>query len=316
MPATVQGNKNRNSSAVAWTSLTAESLGNLITPSPANGLVAVCTGAGTTGGSQPAWTTAPFPTLGTVFTDGSVQWTIVGTQPGHWAPIIQEPVDTDPPLAYAGVLPDTTLADQLAWITANAGILSGVNTWTGANTFINSTLTALVTMTQQSSGVVLDITGGTGGNPAIIVNGGSGTNDGIDSTGGFTGGHGVQGIAQNGAFAGVYGINDSSGPGVLGASNSGFGGSFTGGGSAPGVFGEGGSSGAEGGVFTGTGLFPGLLASSSGGVGGSFLGSATRGAIQLGGTSTRPSTPSAGEVIYNGTTNHLEYWNGSAWVTL
>jgi hypothetical protein len=102
--------------------------------------VFICTGAGTTASSEPSWSTPPYPTLGTVFTDGGgVQWTTFGTQPGAFPPIVQLPVDSDPPLAYAIVLEAQTIANQLAWLTSNAGILGSSNTWTNNNTFNSAT---------------------------------------------------------------------------------------------------------------------------------------------------------------------------------
>jgi hypothetical protein len=32
-------------------------------------------------------------------------------------------------------------------------------------------------------------------------------------------------------------------------------------------------------------------------------------------STTRPASPSAGDVIFNSTTARLEYWNGSSWIS-
>lgn len=108
-----------------------------MTPSPANGLVALAiqSGTGTSSSSQPAWLTAPFPSIGTQFVDGTVTWMIVGSMPGNWSTIIQLPVDNDEPLAFPQVIPEQTIADELAWLNLNVGLLSANNTWTGTNTF-------------------------------------------------------------------------------------------------------------------------------------------------------------------------------------
>lgn len=136
MPGTSIGDATRNSSAAAWASGQVLALGALVTPSTANGLVFIVTTAGTTAASEPGWNTPPYPTLGTTFTDGGgVIFTTYGTQPGKFPIIIQLPVDADPPLGYAQVVPEQSIADQLAWGNVNYGILSANNTWTGSNTF-------------------------------------------------------------------------------------------------------------------------------------------------------------------------------------
>lgn len=136
MPATYKGNSANNTTAVAWTALTAHSQGDLVRPSPGTGQVFLCTVAGTTGSSQPSWSSAPFPTLGTTFSgDGSVTWMCYGTEPGPWPPVIQQPVDADPPLAFAQVTPEQTITDQVAWLTQYAALLNEANTWAQVQTF-------------------------------------------------------------------------------------------------------------------------------------------------------------------------------------
>jgi hypothetical protein len=279
MPATVQGNRNRNSTAIAWAATSARTLGQLGTPSTPNGLVFVVTQAGTTGGSEPAWNTPPFATLGTTFNDGSVIWTVTGTQPGNFPPIVQEPVDTDPPLAYAGVLPDTTLADQLAWLTFFAAKTGSNNTFTAPNLFRGTTIGSLVTITQLGTGVGLEVDGSaSAANPSMTVTGNNGQIalqvDGDGSIGQYA----IQGWAHAGNFAGLRGIGDGTGAGVEGVSVSGPGGNFTGGASGGvGVIGTGGDS-APGAQFFGdpggAGFADGVQATGglAGGVGGSFTG--------------------------------------------
>ncbi|HTW07256.1 MAG TPA: hypothetical protein VME46_07090 [Acidimicrobiales bacterium] len=138
MPATSIGDATRYSTAVAWAASQVKSLGDLVTPSTPNGQVWIVTTAGTTAASEPSWNTPPYPTLGTTFTDGGgVGFTCYGTQPGPFPTIAQFPVDTDPPLAYPQIITGQTVLDQLAWITANAALLSTDNTWTGTNLFEN-----------------------------------------------------------------------------------------------------------------------------------------------------------------------------------
>ena len=136
MPGTSIGNATRYSTATAWLVGQVRALGSLATPSTPNGLVFICTGAGTPAASQPNWNSVPYPTLGTVFTDGGgVQWTTYGTQPGAFPPIAQLPVDGDPPLAFSQVTAEQTILDEIAWLVANTGLLAGNNSWTGNNYF-------------------------------------------------------------------------------------------------------------------------------------------------------------------------------------
>lgn len=135
MPATIQGNASHNTSASAWQATHAQSTGDLVTPSPPTGQVFIAQNNGTTSGTQPSWSGPIFPTLGTTFVDGTVTWQMYGTEPGPWPVVLQVPVDSDPPLAFTQLISDQTLADQMAWLVANTGLLSANNTWTGLNTF-------------------------------------------------------------------------------------------------------------------------------------------------------------------------------------
>lgn len=141
MPGTSIGNATRYSTATAWAASQVRALGALCTPSTPNGLVFICTTSGTTAASEPAWNTPPYPTIGTVFTDGGgVGWTAYGTQPGNFPTIAQLPVDSDPPLAFAQVIQAQTVLDELAWLVARfgtVGYLAGNNVWTGGNIFAN-----------------------------------------------------------------------------------------------------------------------------------------------------------------------------------
>lgn len=135
MPATYIGNATNFTSAVSWNSGQSKSLGDLVTPSAKNGLVAICVVAGTTV-TQPLWNTPPYPLIGTIFAEsGGPTWMIYATQPGAFPPILQLPVDADNPIAYNSVIPGQTIADQLAWLEVNTGLLAGDNVWTGINEF-------------------------------------------------------------------------------------------------------------------------------------------------------------------------------------
>lgn len=140
MPATYQGNTSNNTSATGWLATHAYNQGNLVRPSTGTGQVFLALNNGTSGGTEPAWSGPIFPTIGTQFIDGGVTWMMSGTEPGPWGPIVQLPVDSDPPLAYAQVVPDATLADQMAWLTSNAGLLNSTNVWTGNQEWTGSFL--------------------------------------------------------------------------------------------------------------------------------------------------------------------------------
>ena len=137
MPATYQGNASSNTSAAGWVTANVYNQGDVVRPSPGTGQVFLAIAGGTSGGSQPAWSGPAFPTIGTQFTDNTVTWMCLASEPGPWPPVIQLPVDSDPPLAFGQVVPNSTLADQMAWVTTNAGLLAANNVWTGTNTFDN-----------------------------------------------------------------------------------------------------------------------------------------------------------------------------------
>jgi hypothetical protein len=141
MPATYQGNPTKFSSATVWEGSNYYSQGNLVTPSATpTGQVFVCIVSGESGVTEPSWSTPPLPTIGTTFVDYGATWQMLGSQPGPWVTAVQLPVDADPPLAFAQVIPDSTLADQTSWLTLNAGILGANNTWTGSNTWNGTSL--------------------------------------------------------------------------------------------------------------------------------------------------------------------------------
>lgn len=63
--------------SAAWTASTAESVGNLVVPTTANGYCYVCSTAGTTGTTQPTWPT----TSGSTVIDGTAVWTYYAANP-------------------------------------------------------------------------------------------------------------------------------------------------------------------------------------------------------------------------------------------
>jgi hypothetical protein len=65
-----------NSFAQVWTATTAYTAGQLVRPVTTNGLIYVCTVAGTSAGSEPTWMTTLYRENASV--DGSVRWTAIG----------------------------------------------------------------------------------------------------------------------------------------------------------------------------------------------------------------------------------------------
>lgn len=159
MPGTYQGNATHNTAVAVWQATHAYVQGNLVQPTPGTGQVFICTVAGTSGGSQPAWSSAPFPTIGTLFTDGGVTWMMYQTVPGAWPIVIQQPVDVDQPLAFPQIIPEQTIADQAAWVVANAGLLGSNNTWTGTNTWNGQTTFNAVATVSAGTGINLVLNG-------------------------------------------------------------------------------------------------------------------------------------------------------------
>lgn len=336
MPGTFQGSAARNSTATAWATGQSRSLGALCTPSTPNGLVFVCTTAGTTSIPEPGWNTPPYATLGTVFTDGGgVAWTCFGTKPGPYAPIIQQPVDADPPLAFPQVVPEQTIADQLAWIPDNVGLLASDNEWTGSNTFNEVVEFEALTAYQNYSSTAPAMEGleNTGSNRLLLMRWIVGTIGGYTIYGrvyadgavpsGFGDTNGIS-ITVNANWSGTnwaydYASYDASLYTFGGqASSFGFyasgqaspwassawdviskitaaGSVFYGVGNSPGVVGNG--SGAGAGVY-GAG-------ENGGGPGGQFVASSIRGALALN-ASSNPSGPQEGD-FYVDSSTHLVY---------
>jgi len=65
-----------DAAATAWGATTAYDVGDLVRPGSANGYIYRCIIAGTSGGSEPTWTT----TVGRDLTDNTATWENVGTQ--------------------------------------------------------------------------------------------------------------------------------------------------------------------------------------------------------------------------------------------
>lgn len=64
-----------HTTSVPWVASTANSVNNIVTPTTANGHVYKCTVAGTTGTTEPIWTT----TAGGTVSDGTVTWQEIGS---------------------------------------------------------------------------------------------------------------------------------------------------------------------------------------------------------------------------------------------
>jgi hypothetical protein len=65
-----------NSFAQVWTATTAYTAGQLVRPITTNGLIYVCTVAGTSAGSEPTWMTTLYRENASI--DGTARWTAIG----------------------------------------------------------------------------------------------------------------------------------------------------------------------------------------------------------------------------------------------
>ena len=165
-----------------------------------------------------------------------------------------------------------------------------------------------------ATGATVGVVGQGGNNNAgslggLFIGGTTAGSAGLSASGGSSGGDGVQGQGINTGAGGRFNGGGSAGTGIVAIGGAGGGGI--------GVIGTGGTGSAPGGQFTGTGASAGLVASSSGtGPGAQFTGNASSAALYLVPQAGLPSSPSEGYVSYNSTTHHLEYYNGTAWVSL
>ena len=142
---------NWNTSAPpAWQATTAYVLNQTVQPTPANGIIYICTVAGTSGASQPT-----FPTSAGSVTDGTVTWAWTIARPlltwqANTAYTIHQTVQPTPPngFAYFCVVPGTSGATQPTFPTSAGTVTDGGVTWrwtaipwpmwTDANTDVNS----------------------------------------------------------------------------------------------------------------------------------------------------------------------------------
>jgi hypothetical protein len=170
MPATFQGTTTVPSTTpwAASTAYTASS--SYVQPTPATGQYFLCTVSGTSGGSQPAWSTgASLPVPGQTFTDGGATWTCMGAIIA--APtniVVDTPLDTDPNLVAPLVRGLKSLANNLAWFNKNAALLANDNVWTGTNDFQAGISVEEDATLTNGSGVVFTGTYGTPGNVPLF----------------------------------------------------------------------------------------------------------------------------------------------------
>ena len=115
---------------------TAYVVGNRRVPTTPNGFVYRCTTAGTTGGSNPVWST----TIGGTTTDGAAVWTTNGYHSRRWTAATSFPV---------GYLVKATKANANGWIFESSGGTTGATepAWSGCvgidygTTFVDGTIT-------------------------------------------------------------------------------------------------------------------------------------------------------------------------------
>jgi hypothetical protein len=354
MPAAYEGGQFTTTNGVSpttapWASLSAAfTTGTYCQPSPATGQYFQATVGGTTSSTQPSWSTASaLPVPGTTFIDGSVTWTCMGSiLTGIQSIVIDLPVDTDP--AVTAII--VRALKDLANYAADAGYLGASQTWTqrqfiapASGIALTATAgtgnTAGITAFGSGSGPGVSGTGGSSSGPGLFGLAGGGGAAGVQGSGAASNGPGLSGTG-GGSQPGVLGQGGASGNGVSGTagattgygvfgqgssgSSTGYGVYGIGGSSSPGVQGLGGSGGEIGTTGVGTGGFPGIygtgsnggLGATGNGPGAKFDSSTNRGAISLPGQASDPTLPQAGDIYYNSSTNHLKYYNGSAWVIL
>lgn len=120
MPAVVQG-KTTTPSTAPWAATTGYTSGDNVQPSPATGQYFQATASGTSGGSQPPWSTpTALPVPGSTFIDGTVTWTCMGSiVAAPTAIAVDEPLDTDPNTVASIDRGLTNLANNIAWLFKN-----------------------------------------------------------------------------------------------------------------------------------------------------------------------------------------------------
>lgn len=315
MPAAFKGTLTGNPAPTTWTATHAYTAGALVQPSSPTGQYFQCQENGSSGGSEPAWSTpASLPVPGTIYVDGSTQWFCMGSfvaVDGSGGPniVVDIPIDTDsattPVIARA-------LKNLANYVNAFVAL---VHTWTVEQFFApTSGNTNAIQATGHGNGTGVKAYGGSSAGLGVDAYGGAGQAAGqflggansyalVAIGGSGTGGQGIiaQGTSDNegGNFTG-----DGTAPGgvftggtTAGAGLRALGGSGSGGGI--GIIGTGGGSSAPGGSFTGSGASAGVVGTSAGtGDGGAFTGGATGNGI----TATAGGTSGSGVNASGGST--------------
>lgn len=323
MPAAFQATLSGNPTPPTWAATTGFSTGDLVQPSTPTGQYFMAQQNGTTGSSEPGWSTpSALPVPGTVYPDGSTKWICVGSfVTATGAVVVDLPLDSDASIVAAVTRALKNLANTFL------GIFAAANNWTGIQNFENG----INCGDNGTNGTAGAFTGKNGTNdPGLTAIGGS-TGIGVVANGGPIFGDGIWGVGTGGNSKGgrFFGIGTGVGGDFAGGSGGGdgistIGGaggngiSATGGSGQDGVHGTGGSGGGLGGNFKGTSAGAGIQSASESGVG-ALLSNSDDGAgaaLLINPSASLPSAPSEGAIAYNGTTHHLEYYNGSAWVVL
>jgi hypothetical protein len=143
MPVVYRG-VNSPPSVTTWSASIVVSTGAYGQPSVFSGQYFQATVGGTTGSTEPSWkTAASLPVPGTVFVDGSVTWTCIGSmvpltdEEGSQTPLISldVPIGTDPAQVTVIGRAFKTIANYFQWIFSNVPFLAVANTWTAIQTY-------------------------------------------------------------------------------------------------------------------------------------------------------------------------------------
>lgn len=118
-----------------------------------------CTTAGTTGGTEPNWATAPV--IGNTVTDGTAVWTYVGNTPS-WTTDAAASGSTGTATADFGSFPGGTMASTT--VTGQTGILTGssIKAWIRAEATADHTADEHIALASLVDVVVSDVVAGTG----------------------------------------------------------------------------------------------------------------------------------------------------------
>jgi hypothetical protein len=120
MPSTYAGNATPPSTTT-WAATTSYTAGSsFVQPTPATGQYFQCTVSGTSGSSQPSWT-SPLPVSGQTFTDSGATWVCMGSLVAAPTAIaVDIPLDTDPPVTAVIARALKNLANYAKWSSNNS----------------------------------------------------------------------------------------------------------------------------------------------------------------------------------------------------